>query len=103
MHGMQSLDRVATRATMVGRAWGESGSLEVVRLMEERAGKRVVMVGQSAAKRPVKWERRAGCAPCMPRPPCAHGWSLTYMVSRSQGQAGPGAVSQSTSRARSAS
>ena len=80
MHGMQSLDRVATRATMVGRAWGESGSLEVVRLMEERAGKRVVMVAQSAAKWPVKWERRAGCAPCMPRPP----WSLRGRAARSR-------------------
>jgi hypothetical protein len=38
------------------------GSLEVVRSIEERAGKRVVTVGQSAAKRPVKWKRRAGRA-----------------------------------------
>ena len=48
--------------------------------MEERAGKRVVMVGQSAAKRPAKWERRAGCEAWMPRPP----WSLRGRAARSR-------------------
>ena len=40
------------RATMEGSAWGECGSLEAVRSMEAREGKRAMMVGQSAARRP---------------------------------------------------
>ena len=68
MHVVERLEGVA-KGHNGGEGIGLSWSPEVARLMEERAGKRVVTVGQSAAKRPAKLERRAGCAVWMPRPP----------------------------------
>ena len=78
MHGVESLEGVAkghNGGEGIGRIWVAGGG-------EADGGEgreaSVVTVGQSAAKRPAKWERRAGCAVWMPRPP----WSLRGRAAR---------------------